>query len=105
MDTTVNYEKITENDSIWSVFKKFFSCSENEDELNEKKIREVESQQDNEYIEKCCKFVSTPEIKKRNSRSKNGLNVEKKTVQAKVEKQIKQSEKSDTNQEKELGND
>ena len=52
MDTTVNYEKITENDSIWSVFKKFFSCSENEDELNEKKIREVEN---------IC-FVPMPEV-------------------------------------------
>lgn len=97
MDMPVNYNVKTENDSIWSVVKTFFSNSKNKDEEMEIKIAEIEKQQDNLYIKRLCKFVSAPEIKSNNvknkaksvikkdsSRTNDVLEVEPKTLEANI---------------------
>ena len=78
MDTSVNLKPSTEKLSIWNAIKSFFADSVDENEIDEDKIKVIESKQDTKYIENLEKYVSTTEIKKGKSKSKNNLKIESK---------------------------
>ena len=70
MDTSVNLKPSTEKLSIWNAIKSFFADSVDENEIDEDKIKEIESKQDTKYIENLENMYLQQKLKKVNQNLK-----------------------------------